>query len=375
MAYEDMTYEHILNRMITRVSEKYPNLDTREGSIIFNALAPAAIELAIMYTELDNVLDESFVDTASRDYLLIKCKESGIDTDQFEPTYGVHKGVFDVEIPIGSRWNCDIYNYVVTDFIGMETEEVDVYDEEDEVLEPEFIEYYTYSLQCENEGTSPNNQVGDLTPISEYPSGLGYAQITECLIEGEEESTDDEIREKYYAYISGNAVDGNIAQYKTWCELYDGIGNYKIFPLWDGANTVKVSILSTTNNSASDMLVEEFQEYLDPGCEGMGNGVAPIGSFVTVSTATEIPINITADVKLKDGYDDITMIDTAIEEYLRSISYEKLTVAYMNVGAAILNAEGVESVSNLKVNNAMVDINLGEEQIPVVGDVAWTVVD
>jgi uncharacterized phage protein gp47/JayE len=96
---------------------------------------------------------------------------------------------------------------------------------------------------------------------------------------------------------------------------------------------------------------------------------------VTVSTATEIPINITADVKLKDGYDDITMIDTAIEEYLRSISYEKLTVAYMNVGAAILNAEGVESVSNLKVNNAMVDINLGEEQIPVVGDVAWTVVD
>ena len=66
MAYENMTYEVILKRMMDRVTEQYPNLDNREGSLIFNALAPAAIELAIMYTELDNVLKESFIDTASR---------------------------------------------------------------------------------------------------------------------------------------------------------------------------------------------------------------------------------------------------------------------------------------------------------------------
>lgn len=374
MAYESMTYELILNRMMKRVSEKYPNLDTREGSIIFNALAPAAIELAIMYTELDNVLGESFVDTASRDYLLIKCKESGIDVEQFEATYSVHKGMFDVEVPIGSRWNCDIYNYVVTEFIGMETEQIEVFDDEEE-LTTEPVEYYVYRLDCENEGTSPNNQVGDLTPITEYPSGLGFAQITECLIEGEEEKTDDEIREKYYTYLGNNDVDGNIAQYKKWCDLYDGIGNCKIFPLWNGNNTVKVSILSTLNDVASEMLINDFQNYLDPNCEGMGNGVAPIGSFVTVSTATEVPIDITADVKLKDGYDDITMIDSAIEEYLRSISYEKLQVAYMNVGATILNIEGIESVSNLKLNGGISDIILNEEEIPTIGTVAWTVVN
>ena len=61
MAYEDMEYEVILDRMIDRVAEQYPNLDTREGSIIYNALAPAALELAIMYVELDNVLNESFI--------------------------------------------------------------------------------------------------------------------------------------------------------------------------------------------------------------------------------------------------------------------------------------------------------------------------
>ena len=49
MAYENMTYEAILARMMNRVQEQYPDLDNREGSIIFNALAPAAVEVAIAY--------------------------------------------------------------------------------------------------------------------------------------------------------------------------------------------------------------------------------------------------------------------------------------------------------------------------------------
>ena len=70
MAYESQTYEVILTRMMERVKESYPDLDTREGSLLYNALAPAALELAIAYTELDNIRSESFVNTASRTYSL-----------------------------------------------------------------------------------------------------------------------------------------------------------------------------------------------------------------------------------------------------------------------------------------------------------------
>ena len=107
MAYENMTYEVILQRMMNRVNDKYPNLDNREGSIIFNALAPAALELAIAYTELDNVINESFVDTATREYIIKGCKQMGMDVTQFDAKAGVHKGAFNVEVEIGSRWNCD----------------------------------------------------------------------------------------------------------------------------------------------------------------------------------------------------------------------------------------------------------------------------
>lgn len=355
MAYEDMTYEVILDRMMNRVTEKYPNLDNREGSIIFNALAPAALELAIMYTELDNVMSESFIETASREFLFRGCEQVGMDVSSFESKAGEHKGEFDVEVPIGSRWNCELYNYTITHYLGME------------------MGYHTYRMTCETTGTNPNNQTGELTPITDSPSGLNHAMVTACLVEGENELSDDEIRQAYKDYVNSTATDGNIAQYQRWCNEYKGVGNSKIFPLWNGANTVKVSILSASNKVASQELINEFQEYLDPGVTGMGDGVAPIGSFVTVTTATAVPLNISATVTLKDGYTDTSLIDTAIETYLSEIAYKKNSVPYMNIGAVIIGSDCVESIDNLTINDGTSDIKLTDEQIATLGNATWVV--
>ena len=65
--YEHITFDVILERMMDRVPN---NIDKREGSIIYDALAPAAVELAQMYIELDVILNETFADTASREYLI-----------------------------------------------------------------------------------------------------------------------------------------------------------------------------------------------------------------------------------------------------------------------------------------------------------------
>lgn len=358
MAYESQTYETILARMITRVSDKYPNLDTREGSIIFNALAPAALELAIMYTELDNVINESFVNTASREYILLGCEQMGMDISQFEASAGHHLARFNVQVPIGSRWNCDLYNYTVVNPMVMLGGGSDTYD---------------YEVVCETLGSAPNNQTGILTPITDAPDGLTLAELVECTIEGEDETPDEEIRTAYFDYVNNVATDGNVAQYKRWCSEYDGIGNVKIFPLWNGANTVKVSILSASNTKASNVLVQEFQRYLDPGVTGMGDGVAPIGAFVTVSTASELNIHVSATVTMKSGYTDTSIITKALEDYLASIAYDKSMVSYMNIGAVILNVEGVDTVNNLLVNGSTSNIMLGSEEIPVLASADWTV--
>lgn len=354
--YENQTYEVILNRMINRVAEKHPKLDRREGSIIFDTLASDAVEHAIMYTEMDNANKESFVPTASREYKFIGCADVGIDTSLFEANAGTFKGEFNVEVELGSRVNCDLHNYVVVEYLGMNGE------------------YHTYAMECETLGTAPNDLRGSLTFITEIPDGLNYAELTECLIEGENELTDEEINIIFKEHVNSESDGGNVNQYKTWCAEYDGIGNYKILPLWDGPNTVKVSILSASNRAASDELIEKFQEYMDPNVTGMGDGVAPIGAFVTVTTATEIPIDIRARVTMKTGYNDTTAIDAALENYFKSMSYVKSQVAYMNIGAEILNVEGVEAVRDLVVNEDTYDVPLSDEEIPILGTTSWTVV-
>ena len=56
MMYENVTYEMIQDRMLSRVPDKF---DKREGSVIWDTHSPTAIELRILYIELDAILREA----------------------------------------------------------------------------------------------------------------------------------------------------------------------------------------------------------------------------------------------------------------------------------------------------------------------------
>ena len=87
--YENVTFETILERMLARVPS---TMDKREGSVIYDAIAPAAIELQNMYIELDTVLNETFADTANLFYLKKRTAERGIS--QILATNAVLQGEF-----------------------------------------------------------------------------------------------------------------------------------------------------------------------------------------------------------------------------------------------------------------------------------------
>ena len=69
---EYFEYETLLNRMLDKIPDTE---DKREGSIIYDALAPAAAEMAQMYLVLKNNIDLVFVDTAVEELLLV-CKRT-----------------------------------------------------------------------------------------------------------------------------------------------------------------------------------------------------------------------------------------------------------------------------------------------------------
>lgn len=344
--FEGYTFEYLMESMLSRVPD---SLDKREGSIIYDALAPAAAELAQMYIRLDATRDLTFISTSSGRYLDELVGEFGLT--RIPSSKAVVKGVFNSDIPLGSRFSGEALNYIATE----------------KVSEGVFL------LECETSGTEGNGYTGRIVPI-EYIDGLQSAEITEIVIPARDEETDEELKKRFYENITGGAQDGNVAQYKKWITEYNKIGIGKVFSLWNGANTVKVSILDNEYKPATEELITEFQNYLDPESKGLGNGAAPIGAVVTVSTAAERGINISADVYLNNGYESAEDVQMALESLFKDLAYTSNVVNFYEVAVKISSCESVMRISNLKINNGSDDIVLNDEEIPVLGTLSIQVV-
>lgn len=96
--YENLTYERIMSRVLANVPS---NVDKRQGSVIYDAVAPVCSEIAQIYVALDNCLNESFADTAQRDYLVLRAKEIGLEPKKATNT--ILKGEFQGNINIGDK--------------------------------------------------------------------------------------------------------------------------------------------------------------------------------------------------------------------------------------------------------------------------------
>lgn len=356
--FENKTFEDILGSMLETVTNEFPDLDTRVGSVIYTALAPVALELETVYREMDMILQETFLDSASKEYLIKHGNQLGLEIN--EATYGHFIGEFDVDVEIGSRFNLDEYNYTVTAKIAEPTDS-----------QP----YYTCELVCETAGSEPNSVFGDLSPIT-FVAGLSHAKLTAVTIYGEDEEETEVFRYRLQTHVKTPPVSGNVSQYNEWLSEYAGIGKYRTIPCWNGQNTVKLLILNSENQSASDELVSDVQEYFDPNSEGMGNGKAPIGAIVTVATASEVAVKVNCKLVLKDGYASPVGVEDAVKNYLSTVALTDKPVAYMPISAAIYNSGSVAEISNLTVTvgNTVMDIeattfissvSLSNDTIPV----------
>lgn len=345
--YEEKTFENILGEMLSYVSDRYPDLDTRTGSIIYTALAPIALELETAYHEMDMIITETFLDTASKEYLVKHGDQVGLGIN--EATYGHFRGEFNVDVPLGSRFNLDEFNYNVIEKLSDPTDE---------------NPYYEFELVCETAGTEPNGYLGDIVPITYIPN-ISHAKLTEVLIYGEDEEDTEAYRYRLLLHIKQPPINGNVWQYNEWLNEYHGIGKFKTIPCWNGVNTVKLTILNSENKRASDELIQEAQRYFDPPTSpindnlvdetypqgrGMGNGQAPIGAIVTVDTVNEVPVVVNCKVVLKDGYTTPVGVEDAVNNYLKSIVLNKTNIAYMPISAEIYNAESVADVVSLTIS-------------------------
>ena len=73
--FEDMTYETLLARALSRVTSVG---DKREGSMVMNGVAPSMAELAQLYIAADFVFQATYIATAPREYVLRRAADRGM---------------------------------------------------------------------------------------------------------------------------------------------------------------------------------------------------------------------------------------------------------------------------------------------------------
>ncbi|MFI3206591.1 MAG: baseplate J/gp47 family protein [Clostridia bacterium] len=348
--YEDVSYEEILERMLERVSD---SLDKREGSVIMTALAPIAMEIFLSYLELDRIIVESYADTQSRDYLILRAREKGIEINEASASHWTISS--DTELEIGMRFSVDDFTFAIEEDLG---------DGE-------------YQMICEQTGDGSNVLTGEVLTL-QYVEGLSAVSLLELVIAGEEEEDTESLRERYFEAIKAQAFGGNVADYKEKALAIDGVGEVKVVPVWDGAGTVKVIITSAENTEPSDTLVDVVQDVFDPN-SGDGMGLAPIGHTCTVSPATAVEIVFSATVSTSLSATQISeSIALVLDDYFKSLTAkwsdsENIIVRINQIESRILEISGVSDITNSKINGDASNLELDFDEIPIRGAVNATV--
>ena len=379
---EKYTYEHLMQLALSYVPD---DRDKREGSVIYDALAPFCQVLAAGVLQLRDFYTQTYAVTATGKDLDNRVAEQGLY--RYAATYAVKRITLadaqgnPVIVPLGSRFSTvsdtNPVNYAVTA----------QYREEGVVIPG------SYEATCEELGVVGNEYSGNLINIT-FIQGLASATMTTTLVPARDEETDEELRERYFESLNQKAFGGNIADYRTKVMSLKGVGAVQIYPVWDGGGTVKLSIVDPTYSQCSDEFIATIQEEIDPenaqGKTGMGLGIAPIGHKVTVVTPDVVDINVSANITLRAGYtlEQVrTPIETALTSYIHSLKAAWANANDLNVyvcdvfvsrvSAAIVNVAGVANVTDVHLNGATQDIVLIQsgavQQLPALGEVTLNV--
>lgn len=354
--YENKTYENLLADMLYRVNSKY---DKREGSMIYDGVAPAAFEFAEAYIMARAIIKQTYAKTADRDFLALRAIEFNIVPR--EATTAEVKGKFSQAVDIGTRFNYEDLNFRVTDVIDLSNNE--------------------FKLICETPGAKGNYCIGRITPINTIP-GLQNAEIKEVLVPGQDEEDTEAFRERYIRALKSKAYGGNGADYKEKVLTIAGTGGSKIYRCWNGGGTVKVVIINNEYNKPSQELVKEVQNVFDPTPnKGKGYGLAPIGHTVTVEAAQEVVINYEIPVVMTAGHEPNEIkeeLTKRIEERLKARRKEWttqdetqfLTIRTSIVTSLAIDLDKVVDIGDIKINGQKVKrLDLQPNQIPKLGTV------
>jgi len=346
------TFAELLATMLESIPSIY---DKREGSFIYDAVTPVAKALEETHADLDVAEGKLNIENLEGDELEIFINQrTGITR------LAATKAVGEVTVT-GSGTIAEGDLFETTGGVQFEATETVVISTSG-----------TVAIQAVVAGTSGNVASSQITLMPITISGITAVTNDNPTEDGFDAETDQALKTRYYEKKQTPATSGNKAHYINWAKEVAGVGSAKVYPLWDGDNTVKIRIIDADKQPASAGLVELVQEYIDPDSAGLGEGQAPIGAYCTVESADTLTIDVVVTVVKDPAVDDVTRqanVEDALTAYLAEIAFVSDYVGYGNIGSAILASAGVEGYENLTINGGTSNVAIGDTEVAILGTV------
>lgn len=212
-------------------------------------------------------------------------------------------------------------------------------------------------------GAAYNVEAGELTQMVMTVAGLDT--WTNARAEGgTDEESDEALLGRLYDHWRNPSTSGNIHDYKRWALAVPGVGDAKIFPLWKGPGTVRVLIVDGEKKPATPAIVAAVEASIEDN--------RPVGAAVTVASATALPIRV-AYTAVLEGSVTAEQVKTAfvasLDAYVKDIAFREYTLLYNRVVLLLLSIPGVRDYQTITVNGGTVNVTIGADQVPVLGEV------
>lgn len=350
--FGDQTEEAVRTRMFASMSS---GLDQAQGSMAYDLIAPLAIEIGKLWTNLDQVVTFGFAQTTYGLFLDARAEEHGVTRKIATVATGTVtlSGANGTLVPAGTQ----VSNTVLA---GSPDEPVVFQTDAAGTVAAGTVDVAVTAVSTGAAGNLPAASIDRMVTVV---SGITAVTNAAATTGGTDEEDDETLRARLLAAIAAREGAGTSDDYVTWALQVSGVGAATCEPLWSGAGTVRVMILDTDLQPASAQLQTDVDTYIQT--------LRPIGASVTIATPTLDTHAISATLTMETGF-TVAGVQTAVETSIQAY-YDTLDVGddviYNEVGAAIVQTLGVADFSALLVNGGSVNVVISTTQKADMGTV------
>lgn len=346
--FESITPESIKAAILAEAGD---SLETREGSFLDSMAGPAAVEIWKVYQAMNAVISIAFPDESAGGYLDLEGAKYGITRKPGTRARCTMTltGTAGSTIPAG------------TVFLTLEGLEFALL--EDVLLTGGSD---TGTAEATEIGSAYNVEGGAITRMVTTVTALS-AWTNASATGGTDPESDAALYERIRDFRSRQATSGNAYHYEQWAMEVAGVGGAKIFPLWNGAGTVKVVLVDADMEPASSEIVAAAAAHIEEE--------RPIGATVTVAAAQSLSIHVAAKLTL-DGSTTLPEVKAVfaseLDAYLKTLAFRTSILRYNQVAYLLLSLPGVLDFTSLTLNGGTGNVSIGAEQVPALGEVTLT---